>query len=84
MRLRQILQCRLGPLDQLDRCLYMPAVIGNDTEKMQRFAMFRVLLQRLAVERLRPLDPSRLMMGEAGIHRPSDASGAAGVLFVVL
>src|SRR5271157_5417002 len=84
MHLRQIRQSWQRPLDQRDRQSDFSALVGDDPEKMQRLGMVGVLLQCLAVKRFRPGEPSRLVMGQAGIHRPGDPTGAVGVLFVVV
>jgi hypothetical protein len=79
MRLRQVMQFRQRPLDQIDRRFDLSALICDDAQKMQRLGMLRVFRQRVAIERLRTPEPSRLMVSEAGIDRARDAAGAADV-----
>jgi hypothetical protein len=79
MRIRQLAQAGQGAFDQLDRRPDLPTLIGDDSEQMKRVSVIRVLLQRLAVQRLRPVEPSRLMVGEAGPHGAREAAGPPGI-----
>jgi len=77
---RQILEFRQCPLDQRDCRFGLSTLICDDPEKMQRFRVIRVLLQRLTVKLLGALEPSCPVVGETGIDRPRDASRPASTL----
>jgi hypothetical protein len=79
MRIRQLGQSRQCPLNQLQGRRYFPALIGEDPKQMQRVGMVWVLCQHLAVQRLRSVEPSRLMMREACPHGSREAGNSARI-----
>jgi hypothetical protein len=83
MRFRQVIQFRERAANQLDRRWELSLLIGDEPEKMQRLGMLRVFLQRVAIERLRLIEPAGLVVGEGGIYNLCNAIGRTA-LFVAL
>ena len=70
MRIGQLRQPRQRTLDQPQRRAQLSALVGYHPEEVQRVGVIRVFMQRLAIQGLRPPQPSSLMVRKPGAHGP--------------
>ena len=83
MRFREVIQLRQRAGYQLDRLPRIALLMGDEPEEMQRLGVVRGFVQRPAIERLRLIEASGLVMSEACIHKPVDLVAALDVIVVV-
>jgi hypothetical protein len=68
MHIGHLRQHRQRALDQLKRRPDFSALVGYNSQEVQRVGVIRVFLQRFAVQGLRTLQSSGLMMRKSGAH----------------